>query len=90
MCVHVHTPTYCVRIATCDVIQTNQRKYTLDGMYRMMCVFINAAGVFKAPDQVDIFVDLKRISQLYSTEVTCLICTHEGYRCSDSLSFITL
>ena len=29
-----------------------------------------AAGVFKAPEQVDIFVDLKQISQLYSTVVS--------------------
>ena len=30
------------------------------------------AGVFKAPEQVDIFIDLKQISQLYSTVVSCV------------------
>ena len=33
--------------------------------------FYMYVGVFKAPEQVDIFVDLKKISQLYSTVVSC-------------------
>ena len=31
-------------------------------------------GVFKAPEQVDIFVDLKKIPQLYSTTVSIALC----------------
>ena len=35
-----------------------------------MCTSLLAVGVFKAPEQIDIFVDLKQISQLYSTVVS--------------------
>ena len=35
----------------------------------IICFYIHV-GVFKAPEQVDIFVDLKKISQLYSTVVS--------------------
>ena len=37
-----------------------------------MSTDLHTVGVFKAPEQVDIFVDLKQISQLYST-VVCLV-----------------